>query len=88
MQYKAYIEGLEKDNPYGVPIGLGNWAGGGMIVSFGATVTLASTHFPDIIDADHAFKPTAWLFGNHPYHNYSLVAAVGARSPESRVLRK
>ena len=28
VKYKEYIEGLEKDNPYGVPIGLGNWAPG------------------------------------------------------------
>lgn len=81
-RYKEYIEELEKDNPYGVPIGLGNWAGGGMIVNFGTTVTLASTYFPEIIDPKHAFKATDWLFGNHPYHNYSLVAAVGAARPK------
>ena len=28
-QYRDYILDLEKQNPYGVPIGLGNWAGGG-----------------------------------------------------------
>jgi endoglucanase len=39
-QYKEYIEGLEKDNPYGVPIGLGNWAGSGAIVNFGTTIVL------------------------------------------------
>ncbi len=82
VQYKEYIEGLEKDNPYGVPIGLGNWAGGGMIVNFGTTVAFANTHFPDIIDANHAFKASNWLFGCHPYHNYSLVATVGASRPK------
>lgn len=82
VQYKAYIDELEKDNPYGVPIGLGNWAGAGMIVNFGTTITLAHAHFPDIVDADHAFKTTDWLFGNHPYHNYSLVATVGAARPK------
>jgi len=29
VKYKEYIDELEKDNPYGVPIGLGNWAGSG-----------------------------------------------------------
>ena len=83
IKYKAYIEGLEKDNPYGVPIGLGNWAGSGTVVSFGTTICFASQYFPEIIDASHAFKTTNWLFGCHPYHNYSLVAAVGAARPKA-----
>jgi endoglucanase len=82
VQYKEYIEELENDNPYGVPIGLGNWAGGGFIVYFGTTVIFANKHFPDIIDADHVFKTTNWLYGCHPYHNYSLVATVGAARPK------
>ena len=31
---------------------------------------------------DHAYKATGWLYGNHPYHNYSLVATVGATRPK------
>ena len=81
-QYKEYILGLEENNPYGVPIGLGNWAGAGGIVRFGTTITFANKYFPDIIDASHAFKATDWLFGNHPYHNYSLVATLGAVRPK------
>ena len=83
VKYKEYIEGLEKDNPYGVPIGLGNWAGSGGVVSFGTTICFASKYYPDIIDASHAFKTTNWLFGCHPYHNYSLVATVGAARPKA-----
>lgn len=56
VKYSGYIESLEQDNPYGVPIGLGNWAGSGNVVSFGTTVCFASKYFPDIISADHAFK--------------------------------
>lgn len=83
VKYKAYIDSLEKDNPYGVPIGLGNWAGGGAIMNFGTTVCFASKYFPDIIDASHAFKTANFLFGCHPYHNYSLVATVGATRPKA-----
>lgn len=82
VKYKEYIEELENDNPYGVPIGLGNWAGSGYIVNFGTTISFANKHFPEIIDASHAFKTTDWLFGNHPYHNYSLVATIGAARPK------
>jgi endoglucanase len=83
MKYKEYIDGLEKDNPYGVPIGLGNWAGSGGVVTFGTTICFASKYFPDIVDAGQAFKPINWLFGCHPYHNYSLVATVGAVRPKA-----
>ncbi len=82
VKYKEYIDELENDNPYGVPIGLGNWARSGTIVSFGTTICFANKYFPDIIDASHAFKTTNWLFGCHPYHNYSLVATVGAARPK------
>ncbi len=82
VKYKEYIDGLEKDNPYGVPIGLGNWAGSGAVVNFGTTVCFANKHFPDIVDDSHAFKTTNWLYGCHPYHNYSLVATLGATRPK------
>ena len=83
VKYNDYIKGLEKDNPYGVPIGLGNWAGNGGITSFRTTVCFANKYFPDVVDANHAYKVTSWLFGCHPYHNYSFVATVGATRPKA-----
>ena len=83
VKYKAYINGLEKDNPYGVPIGLRNWAGSGDVVTFGTTICFASKYFPEIIDESHAFKAANYLYGCHPYHNYSLVATVGATRPKA-----
>jgi len=83
VKYKEYIDTLQIENPYGVPIGLGNWAGGGGVVSFGTTCCFAHKYFPDIIDAEHAFKAVNWLFGCHPYHNYSLVSALGAARPKA-----
>jgi hypothetical protein len=83
VKYKEYLEGLEKDNPYGVPIGLGNWAGNGGVVSFGTTVCFAIKYFPEIIDVNNAYKTANWLFGCHPYHNYSFVATVGATRPKA-----
>jgi len=83
VKYNDYIKGLEKDNPYGVPIGLGNWAGNGFVTMFGTTVCFANKYFPDVIDASHAYKVTNWLFGCHPYHNYSFVATVGATRPKA-----
>lgn len=82
-QYKEYIDSLSIDNPYGVPIGLGNWAGSGQVSSFGTTVCYAHEFFPEIVPMDCAYKAAGFLFGCHPYHNYSLVAAVGASRPKA-----
>ena len=82
QQYKEYMDSLDVQNPYGVPIGLGNWAASGSVVSFGTTASFASKYFPDIIGPEYALKAAGYLFGCHPYHNYSLVAAVGATRPK------
>lgn len=83
VKYNDYIKELEKNNPYGVPITLGNWAGSGAVVNFGTTVCFANKYFSDVVDASHAYKVTNYLYGCHPYHNYSLVATVGATRPKA-----
>ncbi len=82
-KYAEYIDSLSTDNPYGVPIGLGNWAGGNATLSFGTTVCFAYRYFPDIISRDDVFRTANWLYGCHPYHNYSFVAVVGAARPKA-----
>ena len=81
-KYKEYLDNFGKNNPYGVPIGEGNWAGSGAVVTFGTTACFANLYFPDIIDKSYAYKAAGFMFGCHPYHNYSLVAAVGAARPK------
>lgn len=81
-KYKLQLDSLALENPYGVPIGLGNWAASGNISSWGTTVCYAHKYFPDVVPADCAYKAAGYLFGCHPYHNYSLVAAVGAARPK------
>ena len=81
-EYKHYLDSLETENPYGVPIGLGNWASSGSVVSYGTTASFASQYFPEIVSPEYALKAAGYLFGCHPYHNYSLVAAVGATRPK------
>ena len=81
-KYKEYLEQVTANNPYGVPIGEGNWAGSGAVVTYGTTAAFANLYFPDIIDKKYAYNAAAFMFGCHPYHNYSLVAAVGAARPK------
>jgi hypothetical protein len=82
QRYAEYVDSLAKQNPYGVPIGLGNWAGSGPLLSFGTTVCIARRYFPDIISQEAVVRTANWLFGCHPYHNYSFVAVVGAARPK------
>ncbi len=82
QQYADYIKSFDKENPYGVPIGLGNWAGVNAVLNFGITVNYAHIYFPDIISKDEVYRVSNWLYGCHPYHNYSFVAVVGATRPK------
>ena len=81
-RFNDYIHSFDKQNPYGVPIGLGNWAGVNMVLNFGITVNYAHIYYPDIVSKDEVYRVANWLYGCHPYHNYSFVAVVGAARPK------
>ena len=81
-KYEAYIKDFDTNNPYGLPIGLGNWAGVNMVLNFGIAVNYAHLYYPDIVSKDEIYRVSNWLYGCHPYHNYSFVAVVGAARPK------
>ncbi len=83
VKYQEYIDSLDTMNPYGVPIGTGNWAGANAILTFGTTVCFANMYYPDIVKKQEIYRVANWLFGCHPYHNYSFVATVGATRPKN-----
>lgn len=83
IKYKEYVDGLTRDNPYSIPLGRGNWAGNSQVASFGTTVCFAHKYYPEIIGKDYIYRAADYLFGCHPYHNYSFVAAVGAARPKA-----
>ncbi len=81
-KYATYMKTLDKDNPYGVPIDLGSWAGSVAIADYGTACCFANRYYPDIVGPDMVYGAASWLFGCHPYHNYSLVATLGANRPK------
>jgi len=81
-QFLQYVKDFDKQNPYGIPIGLGNWAGVNMVLNFGITVNYAHIYYPDIVGKNEVYRVANWLYGCHPYHNYSFVAVVGAARPK------
>lgn len=82
VKYNDYIKSFDQQNPYGVPIGLGNWAGVNMVLNFGIAVNYTHIYYPDVVSKDEVYRVANWLYGCHPYHNYSFVAVVGAARPK------
>ena len=42
----------------------------------------AHLYFPEIVPEKEVYRVANWLYGCHPYHNYSFVAVVGATRPK------
>ena len=77
IKYKSYVDGLNKENPYGVPIGTRGWAGNSDIIKWAITNYYAYKIFPDIIGREYTLKGLNYIFGCHPYSNLSFVTTVG-----------
>ncbi len=79
-QYRAQIDAIERENPYGVPITRGGWAGNSAVMGFGITSYWLHKAFPDIVEEDLVYRSLDYIFGTHPDSNYSFVSGVGAES--------
>jgi len=79
-RYRATLDGMFKQNPYGVPIATGGWAGNGQVIGWATTNYYLHKAFPDLVGTDVVTRGLDYLFGTHPAHNYSFVSAVGNRS--------
>ncbi len=82
VKYKETIDGLAKENPYGVPITSRGWGGNAGVINFAITNYYAYKAFPDIIGREYVFMGLNYIFGCHPYSNLSFVSAVGPHSKE------
>lgn len=80
QQHTQWLDSLHKQNPYGVQITEGGWAGNGRILLDAVTNYYLHTAFPDTVSREHVLKSLTYLFGTHPYSNLSFVSAVGAQS--------
>jgi hypothetical protein len=69
-------------NPYGVNLGVRNWAGNAGVIRQAFNQYVLYKAYPDLFDRDAVFRGAAYLFGTHPVHNLSFVSGVGVRSKE------
>jgi hypothetical protein len=74
--------GAESENPFGVLITRGGWAGNGAVLRIAVASYVLHKAFPDLIEAEAVFKGLHYLLGCHPGSDISFVSGVGAVSKE------
>lgn len=80
IKCKVQQDSICNENPYGVPLGKGMWAGNESIIDWAITNYYANKYFPDIINKDNIYSGIDYIMGCHPYSNLSFVASVGTKS--------
>lgn len=75
--YVKELAELQKQNPFGVPITEGGWAGNGTVIGHGITNYMLYKAFPDIMDKEHVFRSLNYILGCHPDSDISFVSGVG-----------
>ena len=80
-KYKAEVDKLQQENPFGVPYRPHIWGDGWNIQSFGVTQYFLRKSFPEIYDSNYMLNALNFVLGNHPGENTSsFVSGVGSRS--------
>ena len=80
QKYRAEIDGQYKQNPYGVPITRGGWAGNEAIIGWASTNYHLHKAFPEIVGREAVLDGLTYILGRHPASNLSFVSGVGTRS--------
>lgn len=79
-EMKAKADKDLTNNPFGVPISTGSWAGSNQVVSFGSTMYLLHKAFPELVGTDYTLNAIDYVLGRHPANNLSFVSTVGSAS--------
>lgn len=73
---------LPTQNPFGVLITEGGWAGNGTIIGIAVANYHLHRAFPDLFSSEEVFRGVHYLLGTHPASDLSFVSGVGARSKQ------
>ncbi len=80
--YKQRIDSLYLENPYGVPISRGGWAGSGGVIRYAVTNYYLHKAFPEIVFPEDVYRGLNYVFGCHPGSDISFVSGVGTESKQ------
>jgi len=78
--HRAQLDGLETQNPFGVLITEGGWAGNGTIIGMAIGNWYLHRAFPGLIEQEDVLRGINYILGTHPGSSISFVSAVGAQS--------
>jgi endoglucanase len=78
--YRNEREQALSENPFGVPITRGGWAGSGTVVDFAIKAYFLHRAFPDLYDKADTLRGLEFLYGRHPGSDISFVSSVGTHS--------
>lgn len=79
---RTWKASFKPENPYGVPITTGGWAGNGAVIETGLADYAVHKAFPEISDGSLVFRALDYLYGTHPGSDISFVSGVGTVSKE------
>ena len=79
-KYKTANDEMLKQNPFGVPVTTGGWAGNGFVIDWAVTNYLLHKAFPETVGPEYTYRGLDYLYGFHPASNISFVSGVGLRS--------
>lgn len=81
-QVKTYMDNLAtfNQNPFGVFISTGGWAGNGGVIQSAITCYLLHQQFPELVDPEYILRGLNYIYGTHPDSDISFVSAVGSSS--------
>ncbi|HEU4625327.1 MAG TPA: glycoside hydrolase family 9 protein [Steroidobacteraceae bacterium] len=82
VAYREQAKRFTSDNPFGVPITRGGWAGSSAVVGSSITAYYLARAYPDLFGTRDVLRGLDYLYGTHPASNVSLVSGVGTRSKE------
>ncbi len=82
IRLREEFKPMAGENPYGVLITRGGWAGNSAVVGMAVANYHLHKAFPDLFDIEPTLQGLNYLYGTHPDSNISFVSAVGARSKQ------
>lgn len=78
--FKAKTDADLAQNPFGVPVSEGSWAGSNQVAAFGTNMYFLHKAFPNIVGTEYSLRALDYILGRHPANNLSLVSTVGTAS--------
>ena len=79
-KFRDEIKTAQQENPYGVPVTRGGWAGNGTVIAAATASFYLHTAFPDLFDREAILRGLNFLYGTHPSSDISFVSGVGTHS--------